>query len=541
MATHFVYLTDTVLVSFVARRGRFTARRDFATTDAGRAEFDAYVATLRHMPTHLIADIAEEEFRSDAVPHVGRSDRNAVIARKLAQIFRNTPYRHGIVQGRETEGRRDDRVLYLAITNPEAVRPWLEILERREVPLAGVHSAAVLGARLAEALALKPPHLLLVLRTPGGSLRQTYLRDGELRVTRLIPVDLEPGQGLGAFLAEETTRTWQYLDNLRFFGPDDPLEVAIVAHPREHAEIRAQLQGFPQVAYRLVDTDEAAAAIGLNPPPVTSSAEEILVHLFQRRPVENHFASSQMRRYHTLRSMRGVLAVVSMAVLAIGLAVGGFNLYRAMGHAESDERIERQVLDLNRRYAELARGLPSLQMGGAAMRDAVGFYGAFMQRFPTLGGFLVPLSRTLEAHPAIRLNQLAWQASDDAKAAPPLSLQPPRVPPPVRSLAKEDVAARSPAAGEDTTNPPFPSGRYEIALVEANVGAANHDFRGALAEVERLVADIGKVPGFQAEIVESPLDVRPTFALQGRHGEREAGTMEARFVLRIVRSRTPQA
>jgi hypothetical protein len=46
-----------------------------------------------------------------------------VVARKLAQIFRNTPYRYAQLQGREAEGRRDDRVMYTAVTNPEVLRP----------------------------------------------------------------------------------------------------------------------------------------------------------------------------------------------------------------------------------------------------------------------------------------------------------------------------------------------------------------------------------------------------------------------------------
>jgi hypothetical protein len=541
VATHYLYLANTVLVSLLARGARLAERREFLTTQEGLAQFEAFIAALPKIPTHLLTDIAEEDFRPDTVPHVGAGDREAVMARKLGQIFRNTPYRHGILQGRETEGRRDDRVLYVAITNPEVLRPWLDVLDRGEVSLAGIHSAALLGARLIEALDLRSRHLLLAMRTPGGMLRQTYFRDGELRVTRLIPIDPEEGQGLGDFLAQETNRTWQYLDNLRFFAPDDQLEVAVLAHPREEAEIRPHLHAFAQLAYRVLDTDEVAAAIGLKPPPAAPSAEEILVHLFRRRPIENHFATSEMRRYATLRRVRDAIATTSIVVLLAAISMGGLNFYRAMRQGEVDERIERQVRDANRAYDELARGLPTLQVGGATMRDAVAFYGAYMHDFPTVGDFLVPLSRVLEAYPGVRLTQLAWQAADDAKAVPSMPLQPPRVPPPVKALAKEDVAARSAAAGEDAANPAFAGGRYEVALVEATVSVPSHDFRGALAEVERLAADIGQVPGFSASIVESPLDVRPSFALQGRHAEREPGTMDARFVLRIVRSRGPGA
>ena len=86
-------------------------------------------------------------------------------------------------------------------------------------------------------------------------------------------------------------------------------------------------------------------------------------------------------------------------------------------------------------------------------------------------------------------------------------------------------------------NPPFAGGRYEVGLIEATVRVPNNDFRGAMAEVERLAADIAKVGGFQADLVESPLDTSPSLGLQGRHGERDPAVMEPRFVLRITRER----
>jgi len=36
-------------------------------------------------------------------------------------------------------------------------------------------------------------------------------------------------------------------------------------------------------------------------------------------------------------------------------------------------------------------------------------------------------------------------------------------------------------------------------------------------------------------VVESPLDTNPTTGLQGRYPEHDSATMDARFVLRVVR------
>ncbi len=536
MATHHLYLTNSLMVSLLSRGGSLASRREFPATDEGFAAFEAYLPDVAAHAVRFFTDLAEEDFRADTVPHVGAKDRDTMLARKLGQIYRNAPYRHALLQGRETTGRRDDRVLYAAITSAEVVKPWLDAIERREIPLAGMHSAALLGARLLDVADVRQPHVLLVHLSPGEALRQTYFRDRELRLTRLTHVDLQEGQTLGALLADETTRTWQYLDNLRSFAAADRLHVVILAHPRDHGAIHPALQGFDQLGYQLLDSDQVAAKIGLKPPPRTSSAEEILLHLFERKPAENHFASSEMRRHWTFREARKAVSTVAAGVLALGLIVGGMTLFTIMRTADGDQRTAREVMNLNREYDQLSRSLPSSGMGGTAMRDAVTFHSRFIQNFPSIGGFVVPLSAALEAHPAVRLNQLAWQATDNPNATPALTPQLARVPPPVKSIARGgEVAARTSAPDEAT--PSFTRGRFEVALLEAVVNVPQHDFRSALGEVEGLVADIRKLKGYDAQVIESPLDVRPSLALQGRNVEREPGSMEARFVVRIVRTR----
>ena len=181
MPKHFLYLTNTRIVSLATRRGRIVARREFAVSGTGAAEFERYLTAFAEMPTRLFTDLAEEDFRLDTIPHVGARDREAIVQRKLTQIFRNSPYRHAVLQGREPDWRRDYRVIYTAITNPDVLRPWLEALEKLKVPLAGIYSAAVFSSVVLDELDLVFPHALLVTFTPGEALRQTYFRDREIK------------------------------------------------------------------------------------------------------------------------------------------------------------------------------------------------------------------------------------------------------------------------------------------------------------------------------------------------------------------------
>ena len=533
---HFLYLTNTRLVSLVARRGRIVSRREFAVAGAGANAFERYLAGMTDVPLYIFTDLTEEDFRLDTIPHVGARDREALLARKLGQIFRNTPFRHALLQGREAEGRRDDRVLYTAVTNPEVLRVWLEIIERLKVPLAGIHSAAVFSGVMLDELDLLFPHTLLVTFTPGDAMRQTFFRDREIKFSRLTPIDLEEGQTLGTMIAEETTRTWQYLDSLRHFSSDDRLEVCILVHRNDRPAIESALRDFAQLQYRLVDIEQVAQKLGLKPPPLDSTAEEVMVHLFLMRKADNHFASPEMRRHATQRSARLAVTQAAGVLVAAAIAWGGWNISRVFQSSEADQRVAQQLGSINREYEDITKSLPSFGVGGSTMRDAVTFYNGSIRGFPTLTDFLVPLSAVLRTHPEVRLAQLSWKVGDDPKAAPRMSVTPMRENPPVKALPKSGEAPPPPPV-DDNANPTFSGGRYEVAMVEATVRVPNNDFRGAMSEVERLAADIGRVEGFRADVIESPLDTNPALALQGRHAERESPSMQPRFMLRIVRER----
>jgi len=531
---HFLYLTNTRLVSLATSGKRIVSRREFAVSGAGATAFERYLAQLATVPTHFFIDLSEEDFRLDTVPHLGASDREAVLGRKLQQIFRNTPYRHALLQGRETEGRRDDRVIYTAVTNPELLRPWLDMIEKYKVPLEGIFSAAVFSGVLLDELDLLFPHALLVTFTPGDAMRQTYFRDREIKFSRLTPIDLEEGQTLGAMIAEETTRTWQYLDSLRHFGPEDRLEVCVLVHKNDRASIEPALRDFAQLQYHLLDMDEVALKLGLRPPPLDSTAEEVMVHLFLLKRAENHCATPEMRRHATRRSARVGLLAASAAVVGASLAWAGWNLTHVFQASQADERVEHQISAFNRESDEITRTLPSFGVGGATMRDAVTFYNASLRGFPRVSDFLLPVSTVLRGYPDVRLSQLAWQASDDPKAMPRIRAMTPRDAPPVKALPKSGPGQVQ-NAPEDSANPPFSGGRYQVALLEATVRVPANDFRGAMAEAERIANDIGQLPGFSADVVESPLDTNPTTGLQGRYPEHDSATMDARFVLRVVR------
>jgi hypothetical protein len=370
--------------------------------------------------------------------------------------------------------------------------------------------------------------------TPGEALRQTYFRDKEIKFSRLTPVDLEEGRTLGEFLAEETTRTWQYLDSLRYFGAEDRLEVCLLVHPKDRPSVEPVLRDYDRIQYRILDIEQVAAKIGLKPPPLSSSAEEILAHLFLRRGAENHFASPELRRFATIRHARNAILAASGAVFAVGLAYGGWNLFNALLGKREDAKTVQQVAALNREYEDITRAMPTQGVGGPAMRDTVALYSGSLRDHPTVGAFLLPVSGVLARYPQVRLTQVAWQATDSDSVTPAIVPTIPRDAPPLKAVAK--AAANAPRPGQVKADPSlFSAGRHAVAVLEATVTIDRLDFREALSQVERVVADIAKIPGYQARMLDSPLDISPHAAISGRLGERDPGHSQARFSIRVSR------
>ena len=531
MLRHFLYLTNSRLVSIATRGKHIALRREFAASGTGAAQFEQHLDSLAAAPVHLFTDLADEDFRLDTVPHVGARDREAILARKLAQMFRNTPFRHALVQGRETEGRRDDRVFYTAITNPEVLRPWLDAIERLHAPLAGIYSAAIFSSVMLEELDLLFPHTLLVTFTPGGAMRQTYFRDREIKFSRLTPIDPEEGQSLGTLISEETTRTWQYLDSLRHFAEEDRLEVCVMLHPTDRALVQPALRDFAQIQHHILDIEQVAAKLGLRPAPLGSTCEEIFVHLFLLHPGRNDFASPEMRRFDTLRRARAGILRVAAAAVAGSLGWGAWNLNQALQKNDVDQGLAQQIQTLNGEYDAVTRSLPSFGVGGSTMRDAVSFYNASIRTFPHVTDFAVALSGVIGRHPEVRLAQFAWIATDDAKATPALHRIASAQGMPVTASDRSDAPAKAPEHAGAT----FSTGRYEVAMLEGTVRVPINDFRGALDAVGRLASDLSALPGTTATIAESPLDLRTSAQIRGRHDGPEPDTMEPHFVLRVIR------
>ena len=120
------------------------------------------------------------------------------------------------IQGREKEGRRDDKILYLALTNPGLLRPWLDPIRRRKVPLAGIYSLSLLSASLLPYVVTKPGNNALLVSLQGASnLRQSFFIGRDLKVSRRAHLPMMEGHQSVEAIVNEVEKLRRYLMSLR--------------------------------------------------------------------------------------------------------------------------------------------------------------------------------------------------------------------------------------------------------------------------------------------------------------------------------------
>ena len=189
---------------------------------------------------YVAVDTVDEDYRFETLPHASGGDRKQLVERKLKQLYRSTPYFSATLQERDKDKRKDDRYLFCALTNPELLAPWLKAIEARELPLAGVYPLPTVTAAALAKLKLKSPNLLLISKHIAG-LRQTFLKNGRFRITRLTQMRGSGDRTIDRSFAEEVSNTRMYLDALSVTTADETVQVVILDQDNSLASLREAL------------------------------------------------------------------------------------------------------------------------------------------------------------------------------------------------------------------------------------------------------------------------------------------------------------
>src|SRR5512134_250300 len=319
-----------VVTSAHWRGGRIAECLTFANDEGGQADFKEYLARLTDMPAHIMVDAVEEDYRFETLPHAFGGDRADMVARKLKQHYRNTPYMAAALLGRDTGKRRDDRYLFSALTNADLIAEWQQAVAARGMPIAGICLLPMVSTGMVEKLDVKATNLLLVAQHATG-LRLTYFRDRQFRLSRLTRGESGRPENRARYFIEEISNTRLYLHALRTMTLDEHLTVLLIDRGDELQEEAAGIaRDNPSLECARIGRGELASRLGVDNALLDASPYSIYLHLLGlKTPPSNLAPENAMVGYKRYQARRAIYA--GCGALAAAAAVWtGINLYNTV-------------------------------------------------------------------------------------------------------------------------------------------------------------------------------------------------------------------
>lgn len=493
----------------------------FTADDNGYALFDRCLKEIGQAPLCVLVDVVEEEYRQETIPHVSAVDRRAVLARKYARLFRGTAYHHALAQGRESEGRRDDRVLLTAITRAEVLTPWLTPLIEHKVPVAGIYSLPVLSERLLKRIGALGSNVLLISLQKASGLRQTFFRDGQIKISRLAHMPRLGSVPFTDHLLGEVEKLRRYLNSLALISRDSPLSIYILSHGQLLTELEQHCHDSDNEKFVLLDVDQVATRVGLAEGGGSHFSDVMFARLLAGEVPANHYAQPEETQYYTLHRLRIALATASLLMVLGSGGWSGINFIEGVNFKQQALDASQKARFYGQRY-ELARAkLPPTPVEPEQIKTAVDAVATLREYKPDPASLLSVLGGVLARAPQVSLDELTWSAGADPDGE-------------VVPVAKRRDAGETPLAVDGQY--------YQIAELSAHLEPFDGDFRKAIAVVDGLADELkAQALVHSVKVLQYPLDVRPEASVSGSATAAGARVVPAFKIKLVLGGRDGQA
>lgn len=418
MASKRILLFDGIrITAYKAAGGDVKAESTFAPNPEGLATFAAYLGEHRTSLFYLLADVAEEGFQLEDIPYIQGGDRNALIARRLSQYFYGTPLSTALSLGRASGGRRDEKMLFAALTRPDALTPWLDALRQSGSILAGVYSMTLVLATCAPSwLGGQEPVLLITLTT--GGVRQSFFNQGKLYFSRLTPLATRSPIEIGRTSVGESFKTYQYLVGQRLIKVDSTLRTVILASTEQQPVMQEYCRSSGQIIFEFINLVATAQRDKFTAQADNLTTDTLLIHELAQKTPAQQFAPTTERRFYYLSQIRFALNTAAAIVLAGGLLLAAKTLFDVQTQRQEISAMQARTTLTTQRYNALLGSLPQASITPDNLRALMGRYEELQKRSPGLEPLLVHLSQALNDTPKVALLGLDWKISPGLDKAP---------------------------------------------------------------------------------------------------------------------------
>jgi hypothetical protein len=496
------YFTSHRVTTYLWERGRLHKEGVFDANEKGIAEFSKYVAGAPESLFYVLADVVEEDFFQENIPYVRGSDRRALLARKLAQRYRDASLAFPLSLGSETHaGRREERILYMSFMNTQHFQPWLEALRANNARVVGVFSVPLVAAQTGKSLGFKTGRYLMVSRQQAG-LRQSYIENGRIRFSRLGRADFSDPRVIAQEFAAESLRIQQYLVNSRILPRDAPALDALVLAPKEHKELYdAACVSSARLQFHVRDIEGVSTGLGLKSAPPEALAEALFLHVLAANSPGEQYAGSRLRRFYHLWLARVSLLAAGAAAFAFCLLLSAVRFLDIHLLNEQSQNNRTQEIRATDEYARLQTRFPKTPIPGETLKTVVRNYRALLRQRASPNRMFIEIGEAVTALPQIEIDRIDWEFGAGAKTDREGS----KAPPPAQPTAQVR------AAGADfQTQTAEVSGKLVVQQAS--------DFRAVTALVTQFTEALRRKPGTEVIRTQLPFDINAEKSLSGDIG-----------------------
>ena len=488
----------------------------FDAGEAGRQNFRRYLAETADIPFYVLVDVFDEEYRQDTVPHVSGRDRRALLRRKAGRLFKDTAYCFYKVTGRETGGRRYDRVLLTALANPAVIKQWVALMDEAGAPLAGICSLPLFTEKLLKPITGRSDgrRLLVSMQSISG-LRQTYFDNGEFQLSRLVQLPRADPASYTAFIRDEVEKIQRYLNSRRPLTSAEPLHVHFLLAGALLRELKSAYGQQESTRYHFCDLGELPAESAPGKPLSSPFSDRYFMRQLLKTRPRNCYAGAAERRYFTLRRLRDSVRVTGIVMLLGSAGWSGQNLLGGLAFKRQNDAVKEQAQIYAAKYELARKRLPDIPVEPSDLKTAVRIADSLAPFKSSPIGMVSVLSAGLDRFPSIQLSSLAWAVADNPGAA-----------------ANDSPAGADIRVALDISGAGSAGAVYQVALLEGRIEPFNGNFREAMDAINRFAEELRtRAAVHDVSIVSLPLDVSSDTDLQGNT---QSLQRRAEFTLRVV-------
>ena len=487
----------------------------FKNLDEEHTAFSQYLSLHSDIDTFMIVDAIEEDYKLESLPHTTGNARKEIVERKLKQFNRNTPYSAAHYINRDQDKRKDDNFIFVALSNADFMQGWMDAIQAEHVPLVGIYLLPMVSQVMVRQMKLMAPNILLCERLSSG-LRQTYLHNGRLRMSRLTPIaDVKPEQ-LSYFYLVEIEKTRLYLLSQRLIAGDTPIQMVLPAIDDNSDQIAQSISEDQGIECKTVDVLAYAKNNNLKQSLVKEHPELMHMQLLANGHVPDNLAPVEFTKTHNIKNICRNINIATAAVAMAGLVLAVVYLYQGFQKQLEIETLAMKTQQELNNYELVAQNFPETPVPGNDLLAAVEIAESLNQKTPS--HLMSVLSQALVDSPDVAISRIRWVQTSQADI-------------------KDEVGTEDNNTKTSQNNQAQqPDSLFEIGFVNAEIRHFKGDYRAALSSVSHFAEQLRRdAKVAQVKILQEPVNVSSLANLQGSTTDASTATRTpAIFKLKVV-------